>query len=73
MRNHLSLRSGNPALQSKTFREESLSKSESMTLEGTINKTSLSLFVLMCTAFYTWNNPAPYLPRPPTIPVLGKN
>jgi len=32
-----------------------------MTLEGTINKTSLSLLVLMATAFYTWNNPSPVL------------
>ena len=32
-----------------------------MTLEGTINKTSLSLLVLMATAFYTWNNPSPAL------------
>ena len=59
MRNHLSFRSGNPALQSSTFKGESVSNSETMTLEGTINKTSLSLLVLMLTAFYTWNNMSP--------------
>ena len=29
-----------------------------MTLEGTINKVSISLLVLMFTAMYTWNNPS---------------
>ena len=61
MRNHLSFRSGNPALQSKTFEGEAISSTETMTLEGTINKTSLSLLVLMLTAFYTWNNMSPGL------------
>ena len=61
MRNHLSFRSGNPALQSKTFESRTHSSSGTMTLEGTINKTSLSLLFLMLTAFYTWNNPNPGL------------
>ena len=61
MRNHLSYRSGNPALQSKTFQSTYSSSANTMTLEGTVNKTSLSLLVLMCTAFYTWNNPNPGL------------
>ena len=56
MRNHLSFRSGNPALQAKTFQDGLAPNSETMTLEGTINKTSLSLLVLMLAAFYTWNN-----------------
>ena len=56
MRNHLSFRSGNPALQAKTFQNRLTTSSETMTIEGTINKTSLSLLVLMLTAFYTWNN-----------------
>ena len=61
MRSHLSYRSGNPALQSKTFQEGYSASDTQMTLEGTINKTSLSLLVLMATAFYTWNNPSPVL------------
>ena len=59
MNRHLSIRSGNPALQSETFRSRSSSDSERMTLEGAINKTSLSILVLMCTAFYTWTNYSP--------------
>ena len=58
MRNHISYRSGNPALQSSTFNKDTSVESEKMTLEGTINKVSLSLLVLMCTAMYTWNNPS---------------
>ena len=61
MRNHLSFRSGNPALQSKTFQDGLATGSDTMTLEGTINKTSLSLLVLTITAFYTWNNISPSL------------
>lgn len=58
MRNHISYRSGNPALQSSTFKTNEATGSGRMTLEGTINKVSLSLLVLMCTAMYTWNNPS---------------
>ena len=58
MRNHISYRSGNPALQSSTFNKDTSMESEKMTLEGTITKVSLSLLVLMCTAMYTWNNPS---------------
>ena len=58
MRNHISYRSGNPALQSSTFSKDTGATSEKMTLEGTINKVSLSLLVLMCTAMYTWHNPS---------------
>ena len=61
MPSHLSYRSGNPALQSKTFQGSYGASDTQMTLEGTINKTSLSLLVLMATAFYTWNNPSPAL------------
>ena len=58
MRNHISYRSGNPALQSSTFKNNEALESGHMTLEGTINKVSLSLLVLMCTAMYTWHNPS---------------
>ena len=58
MRNHISYRSGNPALQTSTFKNSTDSTQGHMTLEGTINKVSISLLVLMFTAMYTWNNPS---------------
>jgi len=58
---HLSMRSGNPALSSKTFTNTSDVSSEKMTIEGTVNKTAMSLLLLMATASYTWMNPSPGL------------
>ena len=59
MRSHLSLRSGNPVLTKKTFNNVSSSSSQ-MTIEGTVNKTALSLFLLVGTGYMTFNriNPA---------------
>ena len=59
MRSHLSLRSGNPVLTKKTFNKVSSSSSQ-MTIEGTVNKTTLSLFLLVGTGYLTFNpiNPA---------------
>ena len=59
MRSHLSLRSGNPVLTKKTFNKVSSSSSQ-MTIEGTVNKTALSLFLLVGTGYLTFNpiNPA---------------
>ena len=54
MRSHLSMRSGNPALNSRIFSSAIDDGSGKMTIEGTVNKTSLSLLMLMATAFYTW-------------------
>jgi uncharacterized YccA/Bax inhibitor family protein len=54
MRNHLSLRSGNPVLTKKTFNTVS-STSGQMTIEGTVNKTALSLFLLIGTGYLTFN------------------
>ena len=57
MNRHLSLRSGNPALKQDTFKNLSFSGTEKMTLNGTINKTALSLVLLMIAATYscrTW-------------------
>ena len=61
MKSHLSMRSGNPALSSQTFKNMSKTASEKMTIEGTVNKTALSLLLLMTTASYTWSNPSPGL------------
>ena len=56
MNQHLSMRSGNPALSSKTFNNIDGVSIEKMTIEGTINKTAMSLLLLMATASYTWMN-----------------
>ena len=55
------MRSGNPALSSKTFTNTTDVSSEKMTIEGTVNKTAMSLILLMATASYTWMNPSPGL------------
>lgn len=47
------MRSGNPALTSKTF-EGFGAYSEKMTLEGTVNKTALLLAVVVIAASWTW-------------------
>jgi uncharacterized YccA/Bax inhibitor family protein len=56
MATHLSMRSGNPALTADTFRgERAIPGTEAMTVSGTVNKTGLSLLILMATASFTWN------------------
>ena len=57
MNNHLTLRSGNPALSATTFKQFNASVSDTMTIMGTVHKTALSLLLLMTTALYTWNLP----------------
>jgi uncharacterized YccA/Bax inhibitor family protein len=59
------MRSGNPALKADTFTyAASIPGAERMTLGGTVNKTGLSLFILMIAASYIWNRGAddPALP-----------
>jgi uncharacterized YccA/Bax inhibitor family protein len=59
------MRSGNPALQADTFaRAPAMPGAEQMTIGGTVNKTALSLFILMIAASYIWNRGAgdPALP-----------
>ncbi len=58
MTHHLSMRSGNPALSSKTFINTTDVGAEKMTIEGTVNKTAMSLLLLLATASYTWMNPS---------------
>ena len=59
MSNHLALRSGNPALQSSTFRNHLSSVTDgTMTLSGTVNKTAISLVLVILSAAYSWTNPA---------------
>ena len=61
MNPHLSMRSGNPALSAKTFKTAVGAGTEKMTIGGTVNKTAMSLLLLMATASYTWTNPSPAL------------
>ena len=58
MNSHLNMRSGNPALNSKIFTSAAQDASGVMAIEGTINKTAMSLLLLMATASYTWGNPS---------------
>jgi len=59
MNQHLSLRSGNPALTASTFtRLGQAAYSESMTIQGTVNKTAVSLLIVMISASWTWGMPA---------------
>ena len=53
----LPMRSGNPALTNETFRMLGRvgSGQDAMTIEGTVNKTALSLLLLVVAASYTWN------------------
>jgi len=49
-------RSANPALGDETFRPSSHQVAgDVMTLNGTVNKTGLSLLILLATASWTWN------------------
>ena len=53
----ISYRSGNPALTKNTFKTSNVNHTDNvMTLDGTVNKTALSLLILMGSAFYTFTN-----------------
>jgi uncharacterized YccA/Bax inhibitor family protein len=60
MNGHLSLRSGNPVLSKKTF-AKTLSSSDEMTIEGTVNKTAISLLLLVGTGYFTFDVISPVL------------
>ena len=61
MNGHTSFRSGNPSLNKNTFKSFTASSENQMTLDGTVNKTGISLPILILTATYTWNSPSPGL------------
>ena len=48
-------RSGNPALTSEVFNKSITSTGEVMTLQGTVNKTAFSLFLLIMAAHFTYD------------------
>ena len=55
-RGHISFRSGNPALSSKTFENvSSNSTTDVMTLDGTVNKIFISLLILLACSYYTFS------------------
>lgn len=54
-------RSGNPALTDSTFRELPRVAGETMTIQGTVNKTGLGLLVVVAGAAVTWNTGSPIL------------
>ena len=50
------IRSGNPALSKKTFTNLTNSTSDVMTLDGAVNKTAISMGILLLAAYYTYSN-----------------
>jgi uncharacterized YccA/Bax inhibitor family protein len=53
------MRSGNPALNSKTFEDiRPATGNEEMTLGGTVNKTGILLLLLVAAASFTWEQTA---------------
>tara|TARA_B100001093_G_scaffold20279_1_gene18186 strand:- start:85 stop:822 length:738 start_codon:yes stop_codon:yes gene_type:complete len=60
MRKHLSLRSGNPVLSKSTFINTG-SISEKMTINGTVNKTAISLLLLIGTGYITFTSINPLI------------
>ena len=55
MRRHLSMRTGNPALNKNTFKGLSTTDNQLMTIDGTVNKTSIALVILILSAYYTFS------------------
>ena len=54
--NHLSFRSGNPALNSKVFEKFTVTQEKTMTLQGTVNKTIFSLMILVLCGGFTYHS-----------------
>jgi uncharacterized YccA/Bax inhibitor family protein len=74
MASTIPMRSGNPALTADTFnRFQAVPGADAMTLGGTVNKTALSLGILLVAASYIWNRgPAdPSLPAWTLISVIA--
>jgi uncharacterized YccA/Bax inhibitor family protein len=68
---HLAMRSGNPVLSAETFRGARVLRGDDvMTVGGTLNKTALSLVILMVAAAWVWNL-GPQDPRLGAFTVLG--
>ena len=68
MARHLSFRSGNPALNKNSFRNLRVDRSagairrnELMTIKGTVDKTALSLTLLLLSGYYVYSEQAHFL------------
>ncbi|PIQ89138.1 MAG: hypothetical protein COV72_04900 [Candidatus Omnitrophica bacterium CG11_big_fil_rev_8_21_14_0_20_42_13] len=63
------MRSGNPALRADIFTGvRATDKSQMMTVQGTVNKTSILLFIVVACALWVWNDPVKFTPF--VIPAL---
>ena len=53
------MRSGNPTLGDNTFSSPSFAHTgnETMTIQGTVNKSFIMLMLLLVTAYWSWYNP----------------
>lgn len=61
-------RTGNPTLKAETFTSVARARGEeAMTLDGTVNKTGVSLLILIACAAMTWNGAFGYANLMPTI------
>jgi len=60
MSRHLSLRSGNPVLSNSTFNSAD-NTTKQMTIEGTVNKTVISLFLLVGTGYLSFEAMSPIM------------
>src|SRR5512134_3397348 len=54
-------RTGNPALSEKTFQGMARTGEGAMTLQGTVNKTGISLLIVAAGSVITWNMEQPIL------------
>jgi uncharacterized YccA/Bax inhibitor family protein len=50
------IKSGNPALNKKTFENLRTTSDGVMTLDGAVNKTAISMGILLLAAYYTYSN-----------------
>lgn len=51
------MRSGNPTLRNDTFSSIARTDGDTMTIQGTVNKTLLMLVILVATVLYIWDMP----------------
>ena len=56
----MAMRSANPALNKKTFANlgQAAASGQTMTIQGTVNKTAIMLACVLLTAFYSWTSPS---------------
>ena len=53
--NHMAIMTGNPALNQNTFTDvQSTREGDAMTIQGTVNKTSILLVLVVVAASFTW-------------------